>query len=1025
MRPLRLSMTAFGPYAGCETVDFRLLGDSAFFLIHGPTGAGKTAILDAMCFALFGKTSGDIRDGRQMRSDFVGADVVTEVSFDFALGGENYRIHRSPEQEVVKKRGAGTTTAAAGATLWKRTGLGDDTEEGSVVASRWEKVTQAVENLLGFKFEQFRQVVLLPQGEFRRLLLASSRDREAILETLFQTEEYRRIEEYFKQQAKELAEKIRELDARKKWTLEQAGVGAVDELSAGLAADEAQAKNLAAAAMAAGQALQAAREQLAAVNILRSQFEERRQAEALLAELAIREPLVAGKKQEHAAALQAVVLAELAEQVQGRDSERKQAELALEKAAAGLNNGLQAAEQAARLFLLEQEHQPERDETAESVRRLSEAQEKLQQLINAREDLAKAGVAAQAAQESCERCKLELQAAAGQLEATRLEREAVRDEASQLALRQTAWQEAERNVKHRAKLDELREKYAVSAKKEKAVRGQLAAAEETLATARREFTAAQSEWRQGQAAQLAGELEDGRPCPVCGSEHHPAPARGAVLLVSTADLKAREQSLEKLEKDLDIVRRRAGDAAVELEGARVEGQSQSELLGDLAKAPLEDLQAMANTAKAAFAAAQAAVDRLKKIDQNLAQLETTVNALKNGLEENERIAGQQKADCEAAKAVVDERERAVPVELRVPEHLAAALKEAQVRRDRLQQAFEQAREAAQVSAREVEGLKATRSAAAAALSAAQDKLAGDRDKLLQRVGEAGFAGIEDFTAALRPAGTIEALAREIKNHEETKLLAEDRLNRVAAVTAGLIEPDPAAAVEAVHQAEVVANDLIAAQARLAENIGKRREWLAELGRISGELAGREGEYAVLGRMSEVANGHNQERLSFHRFVLAALLDDVMLAANARLKTMSRGRYILRRMTDPLHRGAAGGLDIEIEDNYTGAARHVGTLSGGETFLASLALALGLADVVQSYSGGIYLDTIFVDEGFGTLDPESLDMAVQALVELQHKGRLVGIISHVPELRERIEARLEIVPTELGSTTRWSALPFSC
>jgi DNA repair protein SbcC/Rad50 len=305
---------------------------------------------------------------------------------------------------------------------------------------------------------------------------------------------------------------------------------------------------------------------------------------------------------------------------------------------------------------------------------------------------------------------------------------------------------------------------------------------------------------------------------------------------------------------------------------------------------------------------------------------------------------------------------------------------------------------------------------------AKDKLSAGRDKLLRRVGEAGFAGIEAFAAAFRPADAIEALAQEIKDYDQAVLLAEDRMNRSVVATAGLVEPDPSVAAEAVRQAETAAGDMIAAQARLQENIGKRRGWLAELNRIGGELAGREGEYAVLGRMSEVANGQNSERLSFHRFVLAALLQDVMLAANARLKTMSRGRYALRRMTDPLHRGAAGGLDIEIEDNYTGTARHVGTLSGGETFLASLALALGLADVVQSYSGGIHLETIFVDEGFGTLDPESLDMAVEALVELQHKGRLVGIISHVPELKERIEARLEIVPTERGSTTRWSALP---
>jgi len=211
---------------------------------------------------------------------------------------------------------------------------------------------------------------------------------------------------------------------------------------------------------------------------------------------------------------------------------------------------------------------------------------------------------------------------------------------------------------------------------------------------------------------------------------------------------------------------------------------------------------------------------------------------------------------------------------------------------------------------------------------------------------------------------------------------------------------------------------VAEQAALREKVDKQQAWLRQVREVGAELARREGEYAVLGRLAQVANGQNPLRVSFHRFVLQALLDDVTGAANIRLRAMSRGRYALRRMDDPVHRGRAGGLDIEIEDGWTGLSRPAATLSGGETFLASLALALGLADVVQSYAGGVYLDTVFVDEGFGTLDPEALDMAMQALVELQTKGRLVGIISHVPELKERVAARLEIVPTERGSTTRW-------
>jgi len=176
----------------------------------------------------------------------------------------------------------------------------------------------------------------------------------------------------------------------------------------------------------------------------------------------------------------------------------------------------------------------------------------------------------------------------------------------------------------------------------------------------------------------------------------------------------------------------------------------------------------------------------------------------------------------------------------------------------------------------------------------------------------------------------------------------------------------------------------------------------------------ENRYAILGRLSEVANGRNKYGLTFQRFVLGALLDDVTVAATERLKLMSRGRYHLQRTLDRTRSNAAGGLELEVFDTYTGVARGVATLSGGETFLASLSLALGLVDVVQSYAGGIHLETIFVDEGFGTLDPESLDFAIRALIDLQKSGQLVGIISHVPELKERIDARLEVQPTDRGS-----------
>jgi len=245
MRPIRLSLCAFGPYAAEHTFDFRELGSRSFFLIHGPTGSGKTTVLDAMCFALYGDTSGNERQARQMRSDMADPSERTEVVFDFSLGTELYRVSRSPEQERPKQRGEGMTTERPKATLWQRTGLVDDNGEGHVLAAKWGDVTEAVESLLGFKSDQFRQVVLLPQGQFRRLLLATSTEREAILERLFQTEFYRIVTERLKEAARDVQEHMKDARSRGESIRSQAGVESKDELAARRAERAAQIEALA------------------------------------------------------------------------------------------------------------------------------------------------------------------------------------------------------------------------------------------------------------------------------------------------------------------------------------------------------------------------------------------------------------------------------------------------------------------------------------------------------------------------------------------------------------------------------------------------------------------------------------------------------------------------------------------------------------------------------------------------------------------------------------------------------------
>ncbi|MFZ2088110.1 MAG: AAA family ATPase, partial [Desulfobaccales bacterium] len=325
MKPLKLTMQAFGPYAGEEVVDFRDLEQRSFFLIHGPTGSGKTSVLDGICFALYGETSGRERDGRFMRSHHSGPEEPTEVTLDFSIGNEVYRVTRSPEQERPRKKGSGATREKPRATLWRRTGLADDQQEGTVLAAQWSRVTASVETLLGFQSDQFRQVVMLPQGQFRRFLLADSREREEILEVLFQTEIYRRIQEALKQSAKEIQERLVRQEHQRKFLFDQAQAESQEELRQNCEAVLSQQKNLHRELTEFQTQELRAQEELDRGRQVLAKITEKDQALAALAELEARKEEIEAKQIRLERALRAAALRDLEAHLQARESELNQA----------------------------------------------------------------------------------------------------------------------------------------------------------------------------------------------------------------------------------------------------------------------------------------------------------------------------------------------------------------------------------------------------------------------------------------------------------------------------------------------------------------------------------------------------------------------------------------------------------------------------------------------------------------------------------------------------------------------------
>ncbi len=1014
MKPLKLTISAFGPFAGTQTIDFTELGERTFFLIHGPTGSGKTTVLDAICFALYGDTSGAEREGKQMRSDHADINAVTEITFDFTTGAEAYRIRRSPEQERPKKRGEGTTAMIANATLWKRTGLTGDAEEGEVLETGWSRVTEAVEKLLGFKSSQFRQVVMLPQGDFRKLLMADSKERQAIMEILFSTELYRRIEEYLKNCAKKLQVETEQKARDKALKLQDAGVETKDDLAQRHVVHTKQlaeaTENITAHYMAA----EAARKALETGNQVQEKLAAKKAAVIAVKELEQKSPEIEAKQAVLTKAQQAAQLIDKEKALQERQQEADTAASQFENKKFIRSKAESASTKAAEALAAEEKREPEREAASREVIRL----EGLAAKVAALDEICKA---IGEAEQKVKAAETELGAAQKYLEATRKDmaektaaHAAAKSSAGQAAALEAACREAERISGRRQTLEDYRGVLGEAQKSFSQAEKKCRLAEDGYAAAKEALSGLQERWNKGQAAILAGSLTAGEPCPVCGSAEHPKPAAAGAELPSEADLKARQLALN----DLEAARDQAKDELNSAEAVR------STVLGRI-----EDLEKeLGDQVRLDPAVLAASAKEIKGLWTQASRAAETVSALESelkGLQEQEITACKMLEDCrenyqkahtalEAQRAVLQEREAAVPSDLRDPAALQQARQEAVNRQELLRANLESAKNAATDASQALVQAATAEQETLAGLQAAQKRLGDERRSFAQRLKEAGFDCLKDYEAARKVPEAVQRLQREIDEFREKLYAAKDHLERAAGAAEGLAEPDLAALAQYRTEAENVYEQSLRREEQLRSQVKNEDKWLKDLQEMEDAIKELADRYAVLGRLSQVANGANKYGLTFQRFVLGALLDDVTIAATERLKLMSRGRYHLQRTMDRARSNAAGGLDLEVFDTYTGAARSVATLSGGETFLASLSLALGLADVVQSYSGGIHLDTIFVDEGFGSLDPESLDFALRALLDLQKGGRLVGIISHVPELKERIDARLEILPTDRGS-----------
>lgn len=910
MRPIRIEMSAFGPYAGKQTVEMNRLGTSGIYLITGDTGAGKTTIFDAIVFALYGTASSDRRSGDMLRSRYAEPDTPTEVKLVFAYRNKEYEIRRNPTYQRPKLRGEGMTQENASAELRL---------PGGEILTRTGEVDEKIREILGMTRDQFMQIAMIAQGDFLKLLLAKTEERRRIFSSIFRTGRYARLEERLKQEARQARKTYDDLVREIGFEQERARLPEGTDRS-GLRDEEYL------------QAIEKFRDEAG----IRLEEGEKKQ-ELLRGELdALAARILAAEEQEK----RKKALEETRQQwtkLQAAAEQRKQ------ELEAARSREPEAKEKEARLHV-EQDRLQQYDRLEELKQQKTEAEKKQASDEAARKKLEEGRKSLTQQIQDCRQKIKEKEALAGKAAALSGEKERLRSQGAEYNELKTLLEAYE----------EASEKWNRAAVTYQAACGKEQELGESYRRQHRAFL-------DDQAGILAAELAENQPCPVCGSLHHPSPA------VKTDDAPTREtvEQSQKRWEESKTAMDEAGRKAAALRGTRDSSLQHMEEKAKGLNMPTEPV-----TLKETLMEEQKRFrSKWKEVTEALAASEAAAEA-KVVLEEKlETLQRKQEEDEEAYRKL----------------ELESARLQEQI--ENLSANYSELKETLPYPDRESAG-----------------KAASLLDREIREIREAVQSAEENEKAAARriqeAEGRMSELQKQIREGESAESMT----------SAELQENQKQKKDEQLRlQAEAKEDNLIWETNSAATG---------SIRKLSGEREQAARKYSMLQNLADTANGNlsGKQRIQLETYVQQQLFDRILVRANTRFRVMSGGQYDLVRRKE-YQKNQQSGLDLDVVDHYNGTTRSVSTLSGGESFMASLSLALGLSDEIQESAGGVQLDALFVDEGFGSLDEETLDQAMKAIQTLaEDGGRIVGIISHVTELQNRIDRQLLVRKMKSGGST---------
>ena len=1012
MRPLKLTLNAFGPYKGKVEIDFTQFNQKTLFLVSGPTGAGKTTLFDAIAYALYDEASGTSRGKDSFKSQFATDEDLCYVELEFEIAGKKYYIKRSPAQ-----KGPGS----------RRIKQHDSSVEfihGKNVTTKIPIANQEIKDLLSLSYDQFKQIVMLPQGEFKKMLESNSADKEKIFRNIFQTDPIKDFQTSLKDETRSLKAAVEEKDKMIDKFVElilpqenQALVEAVelrDIKTLLIELDKAnqetnekigdytkemnqcrkkiQQKQEHIKDLTELEQLKQVKKELtdlnAEINKKRTMLKNNEKAQKLSNNKADKEKTEADKnrlKKELKAAEEA-----LSETTNDLIENKKRVELA-EK------NFLLLPEKREAITALKQEEQQINvlELKATKIKALEKDNERTQ-LASKKQAISLAKHKEQLAQNK--QLTAEIVQARNKVVTVQAALMELKEKGNELTIKQTQY-------------DELI--LLLDQKKEK--KNLFKAADAAYDASQKEYQQQRLLYNRNIAGLLASELETAAPCPVCGSKDHPALAMLAKDAVTKDQLEALEQFKDNkyqiytsLTNELSYLNDQIKKYETLLD---VASEKVPEKLADLLVE-----QKTLNTDK---------VELLKE-KESLDQLVNQEEAV------NQQIEAEQEKEKQAESAI-QEGHSAYQYTLKQIQELTEEIEKAQADliygdldqvKFNLQRLIEETKE---IESKRNQCLKQKNALekAEAEYKTKIDSFETQLESSLKRYESAltefekqlkitGFS--EQFEAYLLTATQLAELTEEVAVYDKKVLINQDNYDQKQKKVDAITEKDSIEEYQAeIKKSEAELNEL---DGKYQELIGINKKHELAYAEILKSYEAKQNQlekYHLYSELSELANGSKEtDYISFERYVLAIYFEDIITAANLRITQMTNNRYSLKKREEKVKGAGAKGLDLDVFDNYTGKTRSVRTLSGGEGFKASLALALGLSDVIQNHSGGVSVDTLFIDEGFGTLDSDSLDSAIETLVELNQRGRLIGIISHVEELKMRIPVHIDVTKTSQGS-----------